>query len=123
MSRCSTRAVASLAWDARANGGGPPDVRALSSRPRVRRLALCSAPRGQLRQFRFLAIKRRWWNAALSVVSSERGRGVPEQPDGIGLAEALEQLRAELAAAHTKAADSNVQFPIETLTVELKVAV
>ena len=46
-----------------------------------------------------------------------------EQPDGIGLAEALEQLRAELAAAQKAAAESNVQFPIETLTVELKVAV
>ena len=57
-----------------------------------------------------------------SVVSSEGG-GVAEQPDGIGLAEALEQLRVELAAAQKAAAETDVQFPVETLTVELKVAV
>jgi Trypsin-co-occurring domain 2 len=48
---------------------------------------------------------------------------MPEQPDGIGLSEALEMLRAELAAAQAKAAGKDVQFPIETLTVELKVGV
>ena len=46
-----------------------------------------------------------------------------DRSDGIGLAEALELLRAELAAARDKAAGTDVQFPIETLTVELKVGV
>ena len=41
--------------------------------------------------------------------------------DGIGLSEALEVLRGELAAAQAQAAGKDVQFPIETLTVELKV--
>lgn len=45
------------------------------------------------------------------------------QPDGLGLADALEELRAELAAAQTEAASRDIQFPIETLTVELKVGV
>jgi hypothetical protein len=44
-------------------------------------------------------------------------------PEGIGLADALEALRAELASARAKAAREDLQFPIETLTVELKVAV
>jgi hypothetical protein len=42
---------------------------------------------------------------------------------GIGLADALELLRRDLAAAQAKAAGTDVQFPIETLTVELKVGV
>jgi Trypsin-co-occurring domain 2 len=46
-----------------------------------------------------------------------------EEPDGIGLADALEGLRAELASAQAKAAGTDIQFPIETLTVELKVGV
>jgi hypothetical protein len=46
-----------------------------------------------------------------------------KRPDGIGLADALETLREELATAQAKAADSDIQFPIETLTVELKVGV
>jgi hypothetical protein len=45
------------------------------------------------------------------------------QPDGIGLADALEALRAELALAQAKATETDVQFPIESLTVELKVGV
>ena len=45
------------------------------------------------------------------------------QPDGIGLADALELLRAELALAQTRGADKDIQFPIETLTVELKVGI
>lgn len=45
------------------------------------------------------------------------------QPDGIGLADALEALRADLESARAKAAEADVQFPIETLTVELKVGV
>jgi Trypsin-co-occurring domain 2 len=43
--------------------------------------------------------------------------------DGVGLAEALEGLRADLAEAQGKAAGQAVQFPIESLTVELKVGV
>jgi Trypsin-co-occurring domain 2 len=45
------------------------------------------------------------------------------EPDGIGLADALELLRADLAEAQAKAAGMDVQFPIESLTVELKVEV
>ncbi|MDQ2759168.1 MAG: hypothetical protein M3Y17_01710 [Actinomycetota bacterium] len=45
------------------------------------------------------------------------------KPEGIGLDEALEALRAELARAQAKAAGQDLQFPIETLTVELKVGV
>jgi hypothetical protein len=44
-------------------------------------------------------------------------------PEGIGLDDALEALRAELASARAKAVGQDVQFPIETLTVELKVGV
>jgi hypothetical protein len=43
--------------------------------------------------------------------------------EGIGLSEALEVLRSELAAAHDKATGQDVQFPIDTLTVELSVGV
>ena len=46
-----------------------------------------------------------------------------EKPDGIGLADALESLHAELSSAELKAAGMDIQFPIETLTVELKVGV
>lgn len=45
------------------------------------------------------------------------------EPEGIGLSEALEVLRAELAEAREKAAGHDVQFPIESLTVELKVGI
>ncbi len=45
------------------------------------------------------------------------------EPEGIGLDEALEILRSELASAREKAAGKPVQFPIESLTVELKVGV
>jgi len=44
-------------------------------------------------------------------------------PDGIGLDDALEALRAELASARAKAAAQDLQFPVETLTIELKVGV
>ena len=44
-------------------------------------------------------------------------------PEGIGLDEALEALRAELASARVKAAGQDLQFPIESLTIELKVGV
>jgi hypothetical protein len=40
-----------------------------------------------------------------------------------GLDEALEVLRGELESAWKKAAGRELQFPIETLTVELKVGV
>jgi hypothetical protein len=40
---------------------------------------------------------------------------------GIGLAEAIEMLRAEVSTAQTKATGAAVQFPIQTLTVQLKV--
>jgi hypothetical protein len=56
-------------------------------------------------------------------VEPEEGAAMAEQPDGIGLAEALEALRAELASAQAEAAGKDVQFPVETLTVELKVGV
>ena len=46
-----------------------------------------------------------------------------EQQEGIGLADAIEALRAELERAQLKAAEGDVQFPIERLTVELKVGV
>lgn len=45
------------------------------------------------------------------------------KPQGIGLDEALEALRAELASAQSKAVGTDLQFPIETLTIELKVGV
>jgi len=48
---------------------------------------------------------------------------VAEEAQGIGLTEALETLRTELAAAQDAAAGKNVQFPIETVTVELKVGI
>jgi hypothetical protein len=43
--------------------------------------------------------------------------------DGLRLADALEQLRAEFAVAQADAAGHEVQFPIESLTVVLQVAV
>jgi hypothetical protein len=55
--------------------------------------------------------------------STSRSRVMVGEPDGIGLADALEGLRAELASAQAKAAGTEIQFPIETLTVELKVGV
>ncbi len=45
------------------------------------------------------------------------------QLEGIGLDEALEALRAELASARLKAAGEDLQFPIESLTIELRVGV
>jgi hypothetical protein len=43
--------------------------------------------------------------------------------DGIGLGSALEALRAELATARLKAAGTDLQFPIQAVTVELKAVV
>jgi hypothetical protein len=41
--------------------------------------------------------------------------------DGIGLADAIDTLRAEILEAQMRAAGQPVQFPIQTLTVQLKV--
>ena len=41
--------------------------------------------------------------------------------DGVDLADAIEMLRSEVREAHKNSADADVQFPIQTLTVELKV--
>jgi hypothetical protein len=41
--------------------------------------------------------------------------------DGIGLGDALEVLRRELAEARRRADDADLRFPIQSLTVELKV--
>jgi hypothetical protein len=41
--------------------------------------------------------------------------------DGIGLADAIEMLRAEVLAAQNEGAGKGAQFPIQTLTVQLKV--
>jgi hypothetical protein len=43
------------------------------------------------------------------------------EPDGIGLSDALALLRRELAEARVQAAETDLRFPIRTLTVELKV--
>jgi Trypsin-co-occurring domain 2 len=40
---------------------------------------------------------------------------------GIGLADAIGMLRAEVLRAHAMAADSDVQFPVESMALELKV--
>jgi Trypsin-co-occurring domain 2 len=53
----------------------------------------------------------------------ERQEGSSEAVVGVGLDEALEGLRAQLASAHVRAAGTDVQFPVESLTVELKVVV
>jgi hypothetical protein len=41
--------------------------------------------------------------------------------DGLGLADAIGLLRAELLRARAAGADSNIQLPVESMTVELKV--
>jgi Trypsin-co-occurring domain 2 len=57
----------------------------------------------------------------LDISRDRKGTVMTRQTEGIGLTEALELLRAELAAAQASAAEKDVQFPIETLTVELRV--
>jgi hypothetical protein len=42
--------------------------------------------------------------------------------EGVDLADAIEALRAQVLAAQTKAATSDITFPVQTLTIELKVA-
>ena len=51
----------------------------------------------------------------------EKGAAMDKKPEGIGLADAIEMLRADVASASLKAAGENVRFPVETLTIELKV--
>jgi hypothetical protein len=46
---------------------------------------------------------------------------VPDGVEGIGLAEAIAQLRDDLLEARASGAGSGIQLPIESLTVELKV--
>jgi hypothetical protein len=41
--------------------------------------------------------------------------------DGLGLADAIGLLREELLRARTAGADSDIQFPVESVTVELTV--
>lgn len=49
---------------------------------------------------------------------------MPDTADvGVGLAEVLEGLRADLAQARELAAGKGVQFPVQSVTVELKVGV
>ena len=55
--------------------------------------------------------------------SRKRRAWMEGKADGIGLAQVLEDLRAELELARGKAAGTDVQFPVETVTVELKVGV
>src|SRR5271165_432367 len=45
----------------------------------------------------------------------------PPRSDGLGLADAIALLRDELLAAHAAGADSGIQLPVESMTVELKV--
>ncbi len=46
------------------------------------------------------------------------GSSEAEAVVGVGLDEALEGLRAELASAHAKAAGTDLQFPVVSLSVE-----
>jgi hypothetical protein len=41
--------------------------------------------------------------------------------DGVGLADAIESLRDELLKARAAGGDSDIQLPVESMTVELKV--
>jgi hypothetical protein len=41
--------------------------------------------------------------------------------NGLGLAEAIDQLRAELTVARVSGATTDIHFPIETVSVELQV--
>jgi hypothetical protein len=45
------------------------------------------------------------------------------EPVGVGLDEAIEALREQLASAHAKAAGADLQFPVESVTVQLRIAV
>jgi hypothetical protein len=53
---------------------------------------------------------------------SRGGEDMGDVPEpGVGLADAVEMLRAELLEAQEKASQSKIQFPIRSLTFELKV--
>ena len=41
--------------------------------------------------------------------------------DGVGLAEAIERIRTGLLEARSKGEDADIRFPVESVTVELKV--
>jgi Trypsin-co-occurring domain 2 len=45
----------------------------------------------------------------------------PSEVEGVGLAAAIASLRADLLEARQAGADAEVQLPVESLTVELKV--
>jgi hypothetical protein len=45
----------------------------------------------------------------------------PGELEGLGLAEAIVRLRADLLEAREAGADAEIQLPVESLTVELKV--
>lgn len=49
------------------------------------------------------------------------GSGMAGDVEGMGLAEAIASLRADLLAARQAGADAEVQLPVESLTVELRV--
>jgi hypothetical protein len=50
-------------------------------------------------------------------------RSENEALEGVGLAEALEALRADLAVAQAEATGSDLQLPVQSVTIELTVAV
>ena len=65
-------------------------------------------------------------NAGGYAVGLRGGRWMPEQDmgssvDGLGLADAIAALRGELLAAREAGADSDIQLPVESMTVELTV--
>jgi Trypsin-co-occurring domain 2 len=57
------------------------------------------------------------------VEDKDQERNGDGAPAGVGLDEALAALRADLAAAQVEAAGSDLQFPVQSVTVELTVAV
>lgn len=57
----------------------------------------------------------------LPVPSGRAGRRDAVPADGLGLADAIGLLRDELLAAQAAGAGSDIQLPIESMTVELKV--
>jgi Trypsin-co-occurring domain 2 len=57
-------------------------------------------------------------------VSEQRdGDGLERERSGVRLDDAIEALREQLASAHAKAAGADLQFPVESVTVELRVEV
>jgi hypothetical protein len=45
----------------------------------------------------------------------------PKEEEGIGLADAIKMLRTEVLNAHKAAVGSNVQFPVQSMVLELNV--